>query len=275
MKKKKLVIISGITGAIGNAFLCKYSREENTVIYGISRKAENINEFIDKETGKLFPATFIADIEGLKKENILSLVDNIDYSFFESVTYVHLLGLYPFEVNKKGEITVENDKDGDGINDNVLELSYRVFKNFTEEIHKHTKKENIDFALITMGGIADKYKPMAHQSWWRVKEINRDWMKSIASDSTGLTIIDICSVVCSHEIITRPHVFVQTDAYVKYWIFPHEIVDRFFKKVKGGEINVFKGFSETEIFNIKPGFDLEYYENFKFTPRKVKEIYHK
>ena len=43
----KLVIISGVSGALGNTFLSKYGRQNNVVVYGISRKAVNFSKFID------------------------------------------------------------------------------------------------------------------------------------------------------------------------------------------------------------------------------------
>jgi hypothetical protein len=273
MKNKKLVIITGITGAIGNAFLAKYSRDENTVVYGISRKAEDMNEFVNIETGKFFPSTFICDIGSLRQEKILEFVNKINFEIFESVTYIHLLGLYPFEVDKFGKFSVENDKDGDGINDTVLELSYRVFKFFNDGIIKKTEVSNTSFSSITFGSLADEHKPLVHQSWWRVMEMTKEYMKKL-SKNHGMHLIKISSVTCTHEIITRPHVFIQTDADMNYWVLPHEITDRFFAKIEENKIDLFSRFHEYEIYNKKPGFDSEYYENFKFTPRKTKEIYH-
>lgn len=269
-QKKKLVIITGITGAIGNAFLAKYSREENTAICGISRKAEDVSSFINPENNKFFPATFIANLGDLTEQNIKSFAEKINYNEFESATYVHGLGLYPFEINKIGQHVVENDKDGDGINDTVLELSHRVFKFFVENLSKNSINSGAKFASVIFGGIADVHKPLAHQSWWRVMGMTKDYMKK-QKDNIGMNLINISSVVCSHEIITRPHVFTQTDADLKYWLLPHEIPDRFFAENE----NMFSGYHEYEFFHIRPNFDPNYYENFKFTPRKVKEIFHK
>lgn len=269
IQKKKLVIITGVTGAIGNAFLAKYSREENTVIYGISRKAEDVNEFVNTQTGKFFPSTFICDLGSLREEKILEFVNKIDFEIFESVTYIHLLGLYPFEVDKFGKFYVENDKDGDGINDTVLELSYRVFKFFNDSIIKKVDKIGISFESITFGSLADEHRPLVHQSWWRVMQMTSDYMKKLSTNH-GMHLIKISSVTCTHEIITRPHVFIQTDADMKYWLLPHEITNRFFAQIEKDKIDKFKGYHEYQIYNIKPDFDPEYYENFKFTPRKKK-----
>jgi len=272
-QKKKLIVISGITGAIGNAFLAKYSREDNTIIYGISRKAESIGSFVDPKTGKLFTSTFIANIGDLDQKCIGDFINKINFAEFESIIYIHCLGLYPFEVNNRGKLDVKNDKDGDGINDTVLELSHRVFKTFISALSENAAKNNVGFGAIIFGGIADIHKPLAHQSWWRVMEMNKEYMAK-NSREIGMNLINISSVVCSHEIVTRPHVFTQTDADMKYWLLPHEIPDRFFADIKRKGLDIFSGYREFEFYNVKPDFDPHYYENYKFTPRKVSEIYH-
>lgn len=272
-QKKKLIVISGITGAIGNAFLAKYSREDNTVIYGISRKAESIESFIDPRTDKLFTSTFIANIGDLDQKCIGNFIDKINFTEFESIIYIHALGLYPFEINHEGKLHVENDKDGDGINDTVLELSHRVFKIFLSSFSKGAQEHNVRFGTLIFGGIADIHKPLAHQSWWRVMEMTKEYMGK-NSQNIGMNMVNISSVVCSHEIVTRPHVFTQTDADMKYWLLPHEIPNRFFVEIQRKGLNIFSGYHEYEFYNIKPDFDPHYYENYKFTPRKVSEIYH-
>lgn len=273
-QKKKLVVISGITGGIGNAFLAKYSREDNTVIYGISRKASSIEGFTDPKTGKLFTASFIANIGGLDQKSISNFIDQINFKEFESIIYVHCLGLYPFEINSEGKLYVENDKDGDGINDMVLELSHRVFKIFVNRFSENAIKNKVKLRTVIFGGIADIHKPLVHQSWWRVMEMTQKFMRQNSKD-IGMNMINISSVVCSHEIVTRPHVFTQTDADMRYWLLPHEIADRFFLEIEEKSPNVFCGYHEYSFYNIRPSFDAKYYENYKFTPRKVSEIYHK
>lgn len=272
-QKKKLVIISGITGAIGNTFLAKYSREDNTVIYGISRKAEHVESFVDPKTGKLLTSTFIARIGELDQDSIDGFTNQINFSEFESVIYIHCLGLYPFGIDAHGKPCIEDDKDGDGINDDVLKLSHRVFKMFVNGFADKARETDVRFGTFILGSLADIHKPLAHQSWWRVLEMTKEFMAKNSRD-IGMNLINISSVVCSHEIVTRPHVFTQTDADMKYWLLPHEIPDRLFVEVRRKGLDIFSGYREFEFYNTKPDFDPHYYENYKFTPRKVSKIYH-
>ena len=103
MNKKELVIVAGVTGAIGNALLAKYA--PNAVVYGISRKALPYINFIDPNTTKLYPNTFICTIGELNEENINTLINSIDIDKFSSITYFHSVGLYPFEINSRGGIS--------------------------------------------------------------------------------------------------------------------------------------------------------------------------
>ena len=189
-QKKKLIVISGITGAIGNAFLAKYSREDNTVIYGISRKAEHVGSFVDPKTGKLFTSTFIANIGELDQNCIGNFIDKINFAEFESVIYIHCLGLYPFEIDAHGKSCIENDKDGDGINDDVLKLSHRVFKMFVNGLADRARESNVRFGTFILGSLADVHKPVAHQSWWRVLEMTKEFMAKNSRD-IGMNLINI------------------------------------------------------------------------------------
>ncbi len=271
MSKKKLVIIAGISGAIGNAFLSEYAKENSTVIYGISRKALPQKSFINPETKKLYENSFVCSLENLSDNNITEFINNIHWDNFSSITYIHAIGLYPFEINTAGEHVVENDHDGDGINDLTMDLTYRVFKTMTSSIKEATLKHFIKAASIIFGSLADKHKPLVHKSWWQTIEKTKNYIQTIADQSFGIHILNISSVICSHEIITRPFVFINTDAEMKYWLSPTELTQKFLSSVDTNSF--FNHFHEHELFNKKPSFDLLYYKDTKFTPRKVAELY--
>lgn len=269
--KNQLIIISGITGAIGNAFLCKYSREKGAVIYGISRKAQPYQRFIDPETEKLSDQSFIASIDDLSDESIGSFVAKIDFEKFESITYVHCVGTFPSEIDLDGKLMVENDNDGDGINDEVMELSHNSFVRMINAI-EIAKSSSIKLSAIIFGSIADAHKPMVIQSWWRTKELTVKFMQE-KSENIGMHMINVSSVTCSNEMIDRPQVFTKTDADIRYWLLPTELTDRFFKEIDFEKIDMFRGYHEYEIFNVKPNFGINHFENSNFTARRIKEVY--
>jgi len=263
---KELVIISGITGALGNSLLSEYGRKKNTIIYGISRQAEDISKFLDSKTKKLYTSTIIFSLKKLDKKNYDSFIDLIDFSKFSKIIYIHALGVYPFEINEKGEHFVRNDKDGDGIDDRCQFLSYGVFSFVVSKILDSTK---LPFQVGIFGGLADKHKPLVHQSWWKTLEKTKDYMKSINRKKVCMYVFNISSVICTHEIITRPYVFIKTDANLRFWLSPEEISKKVVRKLRKNKT----GYFEHEIFHIKPDFDKEYYVDRKFTPRKVSELF--
>lgn len=263
---RKLVIISGVTGAIGNSLLAKYAREENTIVYGISRKARPLKDFIDPKTKKIFDSTLIFSLEKMDEKNYFKFINLIDFSKFFEVNYVHALGVYPFEIDETGEYIVENDGDKDGINDLVKFLSYDVFRFLTKKIISSTK---IQINIGIFGSLADKHKPLAHKSWWKIFEKTKKYMKSVKKENVSMHVFNISSVACSHEILTRPFVFIKTDADPRYWLSSEEVTRKVFEEFSKRK----NGYFEHELFHIKPEFDKEYYVDKKFTPRKVNELF--
>lgn len=267
MKNKKLIIISGVTGAIGSALFAEYGQYKNTVVYGISRKASPMSAFI--KNGKLPFSTLICSVDlvdGYKK-----LFHLIDYSKIDEIVYIHALGLYPFEIDSNGNLKIEDDNNNDGINDNVMKLTKDNFTNATINIQKNWSGV---LKCLIFGGIADKYHPTAHQSWWKVIEITKKYMlRQVGiNPSLSMILVNISSVLCPHEVITRPFVFTDTDACKEYWLHPYKLA----KFVYNLTNKIKSGFIEVEKYNIKPNFKVDsYYKDRHFTPRKVTELYRK
>lgn len=265
MKNKKLVIISGVTGAIGSALFAEFGQHKNTVVYGISRKASSAMSFM--RNGKLPLSTLICSIESLDAYG--KLFKSIDYSTVSEIVYIHALGLYPFEVDSQGKLKIDNDKDGDGINDDVVKLTLESFSNATRGLQDNWKGI---LKCVIFGGIADKHHPVVHQSWWKVMEMTKDYMWNQVKSNPRLSMIlvNISSVLCPHEVITRPFVFTDTDAKKEYWLHPYKLARFVYDTIKKS----LPGFIEVEKYNIKPNFSVnDYYMDNNFTPRKVKELY--
>jgi hypothetical protein len=266
--KKNLIIISGVTGAIGNALLAKFGREENTIVYGISRQAVSMNQFVDTLSGKLFDSIIIGSIGTLERNSYESFAMLIDYSKFGSVIYVHAAGLYPFEVNSDGKHYVENDNDGDGIDDRVNQLTYEYFTGMVSALAFAKKDTTVNFKALIFGSIADIHQPIVHESWWRTITKTKTFMKS-STENKVMHVLNISSVLCAHEVVTRPFVFSKTDADPKYWLSAYEVADKTFELLLNDEC----GFYETELFHFNPTFREGYYQDRKFTPRKVNELF--
>lgn len=262
---KRIVVIAGVTGSVGSALLAEYAQDKNTVIYGISRKALPLSTFL--ENNKLPQKTLICAVDipsGYK-----DLFQSIDFSDVEEVAYVHAMGMYPFEVNVNGDLVVENDFDGDGINDDTFMLTYKAFTVAVTQLLETWKgKTN----TIIFGSASDVYEPVVHQSWWRTFKKVKEFSKEVVekNQSIGMYVFNISSVICPHELITRPFVFVHTDADQTKWLHPHELSQFVLATTEKGT----SGFHEIDKFRIKENFNPdEYYKDSMFTPRKVSELY--
>lgn len=261
---QKLVMISGVTGAIGSQFLDIYGRMRDTVVYGRSRKALPYEHQI-AEDGKLPLRTLIYS-ENTTQPNALSA---INFERVKNITYVHALGLYPFEVDAEGNHRIENDVDGDGINDEVEKLTFTAFTEMLTKLREYEPTKKL--SAVIFGGLADKHRPLVHESWWRTIEKTKEWAKTFVNihHNTSITCANISSVLCPHEIITRPFVFTQTDADPRYWLSPHQLAEFLSSHLEEAE----NGFHEIEHYLPRDTFSQDYYQDNHFTPRKVEELF--
>jgi hypothetical protein len=262
---KRIIIITGVTGAIGSALLAEYAQNKENIIYGISRKALPLDSFLINE--KLPQTTLICRIQ--IPEEWDKLCKAINFSDIEEVIYIHGMGHYAFEVSKDGVVAIENDQDGDGINDETFRLTYIAFTTAINELETHW---NGSLKTVIFGGIADIHRPAVHQSWWKTIERTKLYMQNFASTHplSTMLVFNISSVLCPHEIITRPFVFIHTDADQTKWLNPHELAEFVVEKVS----SISSGFQEIEKFRRKENFDVDtYYKDESFTPRKVQELF--
>lgn len=271
---KKLVIINGVTGAIGSACLAHFASQSDTIVYGISRKAKDFTEFLKNE--KLPVATLVCSItsESYPARMATYFSKAINADEFSEIIYIHGLGVYPFEIDREGNHLVQHDNDCDGIDDRCLLLTHHMFSSFCKSIPFNTRKSTHSFIF---GGIADVHEPIAHRSWWftmkKLKETITGFFKSGNKEILSLnkvSLINISSVLCPNELIARPFVFSETDNDPAFWLHPEEVA-QFVNVIHKTKQDV--SFKEYELFKKKPKFDPNYYQDEKFTPRKITELF--
>lgn len=262
---KTLVIINGVTGAIGNACLARFSREHETTIIGLSRQALSADPFcVD---GYLPDNTLVCSIGDISnKDDCKSFSQKINKDFYDKVIYIHAVGVYPFELDDAGNIRVSNDNDNDGIDDRVVKLSYEAFFAMIEAL----EGLGLPIRALIFGGIADEFKPLVHKSWWTVMGKIKDRMKEEIQKKSEISffVLSISSVICSHELITRPFVFLKTNADPSFWLLPHEIANQ----VAALLFSKRNGFIEDKLFHKAGYYEKDYFSNDKFTDRKRNEL---
>jgi hypothetical protein len=115
-------------------------------------------------------------------------------------------------------------------------------------------RTHVHLNAVIFGGLADRHHPMVHQSWWRTIEETKKWAKEFVDGHAHTKIVcaNISSVLCPHEIITRPFVFIKTDADPRSWLSPYKLTQYLTRQLG----NLPDGFSEIEHFLWKSGFDV-------------------
>lgn len=265
-KKKTLVIINGVTGAIGAACIASFSRERDMTVIGLSRQAMHYSAFMGGDY--LTQGSFICSMGDIaEKHDCEAFVSALDSSVYKRIIYVHAVGVYPFEINRLGAFKVLNDDDGDGIDDRVVKLTHDAFFAMVEALSKTGRPLH---ALI-FGGIADKYRLLVHRSWWTVMERVKMRMRKFvaAYQNTWFCLLNISSVICPHEIITRPYVFLKTDAEARFWLQPHEVAKEVVALTSSDQR---ERFIEKELFHCSSYYHDDYFTEQEFTQRKKREL---
>ena len=271
MKKhnnKELVIISGCTGTIGEAFFINYLlNNKNCLIYGISRKGIPVKYF------KSLPEyNSIINFDITSKASINNFVSMIPKRTYKIVTYIHLLGQFKTEIDEKHlKYKIENDHDHDGIDDEVNRLVYTSFCLMVNSLNKTHKNSKTRINIIQIGSLTDKYRMECFQSWWKAKIKTLEFITPLIKNNKFLNhyLINVSTILSTKEFVDRPHVFV-TDANPKFWLSPEKLASETTKIVKNK-----KGLIEKDIFIPNPNFSHDYFSEKRIYERRIKELFNK
>lgn len=149
---KKLVIISGVTGCIGQELLRRYILEKDTLIYGISRKGVSLDEFRVLPDHNMIISVDLEDAHSIK-----NFIKKIPIDRYESITYFHLVGEFKTEITKDLHVSVENDIDGDGIDDTVYNLVAKAYIEMVMALVTVSKTLRSRFKVVSFGSLADAH----------------------------------------------------------------------------------------------------------------------
>jgi hypothetical protein len=193
-------------------------------------------------------------------------VSKINATSYERIFYIHCVGEYPVELDEEGRVNVSHDADGDGIDDRVVKLSHDAFFAMTTTL----RALGLPVSAIIFGGIADKYKSILHRSWWTVMARILDKMKALAAGDNGFSfhILNISSIICSHELITRPFIFQRTNADPRFWLMPSEVADKVLELLSSAK----PGVKIEDLFHKSNYYTDDYFTDDKFTARKRAEL---
>ncbi len=260
---KKLVIIAGVTGSIGQELLRYYLLEKDTLVYGISRRGVSLDLFDTLPTHNL-----IVNVNMIDQESIAAFIKKLPEGF-NRITYYHLLGEFKTEINKDLQVVVENDHDRDGIDDGIYNLVARAYKTMAGFLNQISTTNKIELNIVSFGSLADRHKIPCFQSFAKsrevVKEFSRELLKS--NENLNMYLLDTSTILAADEMLERPFIF-GTDVNPVYWITPSELTTRTL-----GFIALEKGLVEKDVFIANPNFSDDYFDADITYKRRVKELF--
>lgn len=269
---KRLLIINGVTGALGNAVLTAAVQHRDAVVYGMTRQGLPVEEQFVPGGNKLPTRTLTVSIGPHINEQsaIAGFVRAIDFEQFDRVDYVHAVGVMPFDVNDAGKHFVENDTDGDGINDLCMALTPHAFLGMVDALAASSDKP---ITALVFGALSDMWNPSAHHSWIRSIEALKDGLKKRLQVNSSLAgvVLNISSVSCAHELLVRPYLCANTNPDLTKYMSPDDCARRALQLVAEAHRGKFV---EVDFYRPVAHFVPEvYYEDANFTRQKVKELY--
>ena len=265
---KKIYIINGVMGVIGSPIFTYLSQQKDTIVYGISRQGLPVQVFIKNK--KLPPAHLVFSlgdylIDGI--ENIHKLVGALPEN--HEIIFVHAMGVYLTEVNKDGNYQIDNDNDGDGINDLVKKMTHDIPLQFAQVFADSQRR--VTFTQI--GSLSDQWNLQAHHSWVTSMNFLKEQLAKISNKYQyfNTCIINVSSVLTPKELIERPFATTQTNADPSFWLNPLDIG----RKIHNLSRDLFADYSEISLFNTWPKFTGDHFSTKSYLPRRMLELFPK
>lgn len=266
MENNKIIIVSGITGSIGQEVARKYISQKNTIVYGISRRGVDISNI-----EKLPEHHLIVKVNLTDSNSIKDFLKKISFTNVSSVEYFHLVGEFKTEINSNLEINVANDFDNDGIDDEVYNLVAKSYTEIVEILSEKTNNLNKELKVVSFGSLADIYNIPVFQSFKKSRDIVKNFSKKIQEtfQNVNFYLFNTSTIFAVDEMIERPFIF-STKVNPEFWITPKELTDKMFTFMEFE-----KGVFETDIYITNPNFSDNYFDAEITYKRRVQELFNK
>ena len=237
----RLVVITGVTGKLGEAYLRSLVRYRNLSCIGVAR-----HNLPNSKRARYLYANL------LNKPQVRKAVNSLDLRGFEEVILIHPVGMFKFEMFGFQGI----DKNKDGIDDEVFASNVLTFLHIFKALKQKVEKtKGLRFTACAFGSISDKYSIPFWKSYTKSKDFLRKVIQSVAlNDKRKLTrgiFVNVSTTDTGNERNLRPH------ANRKYWLKPEEIVKTSLPLIlKKKDI-----WNELNIHKPNPNFDPTWYTN--------------
>lgn len=239
----RLVIITGITGKLGEEYLGYFRKQNNSKCVSIVRRTpEKMYSNVDYLFADLL------DLDVLRSE-----LKKINFSDFDEVTLIHPIGMFKFEHSGKPE----KDTNNDGIDDEIYSSNILTFTNLFGLLKSELGKVegHPQLVVCAFGSISDQYNIPFWNSYTRSKNLLRKKIKSSVVRCKNIKVkgvfVNVSTVDTGNERNLRPH------ADRHYWLTPKEIVDSSVEIIEKGR----RSYTEINIYKENPDFNPTWYTN--------------
>jgi len=242
LNKSKLVVITGVTGKLGEAYLDELAKHSEVKCVGFTRREpENRLEGVEYRYADL-----------LNKHQVRKAVASLNLEEFDEVLLIHPVGMFKFELMGFPQV----DKNKDGIDDEVFASNVLTFLHTFKALKERVKRiKRLKFTACAFGSISDKYSIPFWASYTRSKDLLREIIKSAAiNDKTKLTrgiFVNVSTTDTGNERNLRPF------ANKKYWLKTEEIVRASLPLLLKNK----EAWSEINIYKPNPKFNATWYTN--------------
>lgn len=260
----KLIIIAGVTGSIGQEILRKYFLEKETLIYGISRKGVAIDDFYTLPNYHM-----IVGVDLCHTASINEFISKIPVQHYDSISYFHVVGEFKTEITEKFEVAVQNDVDGDGIDDDVYGLVAKAYQDMVSGLVEIARVADSTLKVASFGSLADVHDIPCFQSFRKSRELVKTFSQEISQKYSNVSVylFNTSTILSVDEMLERPFIF-STNVDPTYWITPSELVEKALSFM--GASN---GLIERDIYLANPQFSDDYFDPTVTLRRRVQELY--
>lgn len=254
---KRLVIVTGANGALGNCYLDYYIQQPNTTCVALSR-------------APMATAAQHRSVDLLDADATAHAIHSIDLCEYQDVVLIHGVGRFKFETMSAFCARSDSNRENvtafdDEIDQEVLSSNYHTFLHLANPLLaklEQLQAQNCHptLALCGFGSVTDKYKIPFWHSYTYAKDLTRTFINELI-DSDRLTtrirgrFINVSTTDTGNENKLRPYA---TAEEKRYWLKPQKIVDQSVAHIDCLQ----PAWLEIDVYEPMPDFDRNaYYRN--------------
>jgi NADP-dependent 3-hydroxy acid dehydrogenase YdfG len=238
---KKIVIVSGASGSLGEEYLKYFSNKPRFKLIGLSRR----------EPKKKIENVEYLYCDLLNSTKLQNEINKIDFEQFSEIIFIHPVGKFAFEDRNNG-----NKLDKQIYDSNVL-----TFVNVANILTKLIEK-NKKIIFCCFGSVSDKYDVPYWKSYTQSKKELRKIVKKLSeNENIRGVFVNVSTVSTGNENKLRPF------ADKKYWLKPKKIVSKSISDISSGKSQ----FIELDVFEPLSSFKDNYYLDHEAIYKKWKK----